>query len=215
MPMARSPVRNGDVSLGGSVRQAADDAQRPFLSAVVFRGGMPATRHARWRTVRCGPRPRPAQVRAPQNWRLSIGSCPLGRGRRCGSGRGGDPGGNPERRYALVACVDGTTSMARHSGLSESTVGRIWRKFQLKPHLTGTFKMSADPSLFAAFDVATGEVVSSLHRRPRAAGFKKFLVKIDKQVPAPLQIHRPTSADEFLTQGTRQGGRRTLEWRPA
>lgn len=27
-------------------------------------------------------------------------------------------------------------SMAEHSGLSKSTVGRIWRKFQLKPHLT-------------------------------------------------------------------------------
>ena len=26
-------------------------------------------------------------------------------------------------------------SMARRSGLSESTVGRIWRKFDLKPHL--------------------------------------------------------------------------------
>ncbi|MGX6740260.1 helix-turn-helix domain-containing protein [Streptomyces xantholiticus] len=27
-------------------------------------------------------------------------------------------------------------SMAEHSGLSKSTVGRIWRKFQLKPHLS-------------------------------------------------------------------------------
>ncbi|MEU4896852.1 helix-turn-helix domain-containing protein [Streptomyces sp. NPDC021722] len=33
-------------------------------------------------------------------------------------------------------------SMAEHSGLSKSTVGRIWRKFQLKPHLTDTFKLS-------------------------------------------------------------------------
>src|SRR3954447_9467908 len=44
-------------------------------------------------------------------------------------------------------------------------------------------------TLFAAFDVATGEVISSLHRRHRAAEFKKFLAKIDKQVPAHLQIH--------------------------
>ncbi|MFF6853770.1 MULTISPECIES: IS630 family transposase [Streptomyces] len=141
-------------------------------------------------------------------------------------------------------------SMAEHSGLSKSTVGRIWRKFQLKPHLTDTFKLSTDPffvekvydvvglyfnppegavvlsvdeksqiqaldrsqpvlpimpgmperrthdyvrngltTLFAAFDVATGEVISSLHRRHRAAEFKKFLVKIDKEVPAHLQIH--------------------------
>lgn len=141
-------------------------------------------------------------------------------------------------------------SMAEHSGLSKSTVGRIWRKFQLKPHLTDTFKLSTDPlfvekvydvvglyfnppegavvlsvdeksqiqaldrsqpvlpimpgmperrthdyvrngltTLFAAFDVATGKVISSLHRRHRAAEFKKFLIKIDKEVPAHLQIH--------------------------
>jgi transposase-like protein/transposase len=141
-------------------------------------------------------------------------------------------------------------SMAQRSGMSKSTVGRIWRKFQLKPHLADTFKLSTDPlfiekvhdvvglyfnppdgavvlsvdeksqiqaldrsqpvlpmmpgmperrthdyvrngltTLFAAFDVASGEVISSLHRRHRAAEFKKFLVKIDKEVPAHLQIH--------------------------
>jgi hypothetical protein len=36
-------------------------------------------------------------------------------------------------------------SMADRSGLSKSTAGRIWRKFQLKPHLTDTFKLSTDP----------------------------------------------------------------------
>ncbi|MFI5475539.1 hypothetical protein ACIA6D_35720 [Streptomyces cacaoi] len=35
--------------------------------------------------------------------------------------------------------------MAEHSGLSKSTVGRIWRQFQLKPHLADTFKLSTDP----------------------------------------------------------------------
>lgn len=37
-------------------------------------------------------------------------------------------------------------SMADRSGLSKSTVGRIWRRFQLKPHLTDTFKLSTDRS---------------------------------------------------------------------
>jgi transposase/transposase-like protein len=36
-------------------------------------------------------------------------------------------------------------SMAKRAGLSKSTIGRIWRKFDLKPHLTGTFKLSTDP----------------------------------------------------------------------
>ncbi|MFE9492672.1 IS630 family transposase, partial [Streptomyces sp. NPDC006641] len=141
-------------------------------------------------------------------------------------------------------------SMADRSGLSKSTVGRIWRKFHLKPHLADTFKLSTDPlfvekvydvvglyfnppegavvlsvdeksqiqaldrsqpvlpmmpgmperrthdyirngltTLFAAFDVATGEVITSLHRRHRAAEFKKFLIKIEKEVPGHLQIH--------------------------
>src|SRR4030088_1912255 len=142
------------------------------------------------------------------------------------------------------------TSMAAKSGLSKYTIGRIWRDFGLKPHLSDTFKLPTDPlfvekvvdvvglyhnppekavvlcvdeksqiqaldrsqpvlpmmpgmperrthdyvrngitTLFAAFDTATGEVISSLHRRHRAAEFKKFLTKIDKEVPAHLQIH--------------------------
>jgi len=36
-------------------------------------------------------------------------------------------------------------SMAKRSGLSKSTVGRIWKAFRLKPHLTETFKLSKDP----------------------------------------------------------------------
>lgn len=37
------------------------------------------------------------------------------------------------------------TSMATRSGLSPSTVGRIWRRFELKPHRTDGFKLSTDP----------------------------------------------------------------------
>lgn len=37
------------------------------------------------------------------------------------------------------------TAMAAESGLSESTIGRIWRAFGLKPHLVDTFKLSSDP----------------------------------------------------------------------
>jgi transposase len=142
------------------------------------------------------------------------------------------------------------TSMAERSGLSRSTIGRIWRRFDLKPHRADTFKLSADPlfveklfdvvglyfnppdgavvlcadeksqiqaldrsspvlpmmpgmpekrthdyvrngitTLFAAFNTATGEVISSIHRRHRAAEFRKFLTRIDNEVPAQLDIH--------------------------
>lgn len=142
------------------------------------------------------------------------------------------------------------SSMAKKSGLSSSTVGRIWRKFDLKPHLVDGFKLSTDPlfvdkvydviglylnppessvvycvdeksqiqalarsqpslpmmpgmpekrthdyirhgvsSLFAAFNIEDGMVISSVHRRHRAFEFKKFLIKIDKQTPKHLDIH--------------------------
>ncbi len=142
------------------------------------------------------------------------------------------------------------TSMAAQSGLSKSTVGRIWRAFGLQPHRVDEFKISNDPqfvdkvrdvvglyvnppekalvlcvdeksqiqalnrsspvlpmmpgmperrthdyirhgvtTLFAAWNVANGEVIGEIHRRHRAAEFKKFLITIDKQVPAELDVH--------------------------
>lgn len=38
-----------------------------------------------------------------------------------------------------------TRSMAEASGLSRSTINRIWRAFSLQPHRTETFKLSSDP----------------------------------------------------------------------
>ena len=141
-------------------------------------------------------------------------------------------------------------SMAQRSGLSRSTIGRIWRDFGLKPHRVDTFTLSKDPlfvekvvdvvglyhnpperavvlcvdeksqiqaldrsqpvlpimpgtperathsyirngitTLFAAFDIADGTVIGELHRQHRATEFKKFLITIDKTVPAELDIH--------------------------
>jgi transposase len=141
-------------------------------------------------------------------------------------------------------------SMAAKSGLSASTIGRIWRAFEIKPHRTDGFKLSTDPlfvdkvydivglylnppeaavvlcvdeksqvqalarsqpafpmmpgmpekrthdyvrhgttSLFAAFDTSDGKVITSLHRRHRTIEFRKFLTKIDQQVPNHLDVH--------------------------
>ena len=44
-------------------------------------------------------------------------------------------------------------------------------------------------SLFAAFNTSDGTVISSLHRRHRTIEFKKFLTKIDAQVPADVDVH--------------------------
>jgi transposase len=54
----------------------------------------------------------------------------------------------------LVATLESTpenathwsrAKMAERSGLSKSTIGRIWRAFGLQPHRTETFKLSTDP----------------------------------------------------------------------
>jgi hypothetical protein len=56
-------------------------------------------------------------------------------------------------------------SMAKRSGLSPSTIGRIWRKFDLKPHLQDGFKLSTDP-LFVEKIV---DVVGLYHNPPEKA----------------------------------------------
>jgi transposase len=140
--------------------------------------------------------------------------------------------------------------MAERAGLSKSTIGRIWKAFDIKPHRAEGFKLSNDPlfvekvydivglylnppesavvlsvdeksqvqalarsqpafpmmpgmpekrthdyvrhgttSLFAALNVEDGTVISALHRRHRAVEFKKFLAKIDSEVPDHLDVH--------------------------
>jgi transposase len=44
-------------------------------------------------------------------------------------------------------------------------------------------------TLFAAFNTADGTMISSLHRRHRTIEFKKFLTKIDAEVPAEFDVH--------------------------
>ncbi|MFJ4866771.1 IS630 family transposase [Streptomyces sp. NPDC088748] len=52
-------------------------------------------------------------------------------------------------------------SMATRTGLSKSTVGRIWKRFDLKPHLQESFKLSTDPQFVAKVVDVVG-----LHRNP-------------------------------------------------
>ena len=43
--------------------------------------------------------------------------------------------------------------------------------------------------LFAALDIATGEVIGQLHRRHRSSELLKFLRTIEAAVPDDLDIH--------------------------
>ena len=136
-----------------------------------------------------------------------------------------------------------TRGMAQAEGLSQSSVGRIWRAFGLKPHRSESFKLSNDPyfvekvrdvvglymspperaivlcvdeksqiqaldrtqpmlpmtpgkgerpthdyvrngttSLFAALNVATGQVIGKCLRRHRHQEFLKFLNELDSKL---------------------------------
>lgn len=44
-------------------------------------------------------------------------------------------------------------------------------------------------TLFAALDIATGEVIGELHRRHRSAEFLQFLRTIEANVPSELDVH--------------------------
>jgi len=65
--------------------------------------------------------------------------------------------------------------------------------FQMMPGMpekrTHDYLRHGTTSLFAAFNTADGTVISSLPRRHRATEFKKFLAKIDDQVPDDLKVH--------------------------
>ena len=56
-------------------------------------------------------------------------------------------------------------SMAERSGLSKSSIGRIWKNFGLKPHLQDSFKLSTDPQ----FVDKVVDVVGLYHHPPDKA----------------------------------------------
>jgi transposase len=91
---------------------------------------------------------------------------------------------NPPER-AVVLCVD-----------EKSQIQALDRTAPILPMLPGTperathdFKRFGTSSLYAALDLASGTVISALHRRHRAIEFNKFLRRIDAQVPDELDVH--------------------------
>jgi transposase len=91
---------------------------------------------------------------------------------------------NPPEK-AVVLCVD-----------EKSQVQALDRSQPVLPMMPGMperrthdYARHGVTSLFAAFDIADGTVISELHRRHRHQEFLKFLKKIDKNVPAGLDVH--------------------------
>ena len=86
---------------------------------------------------------------------------------------------------AVVLCVDEKSQI--------QALARSQPAFPMMPGMpekrTHDYVRSGTTSLFAAFDIADGTVITALHRRHRAIEFRKFLTTIDAQVPDDLDIH--------------------------
>ena len=88
----------------------------------------------------------------------------------------------PER--ALVLCVD---EKAQIQAL-DRTAPSLPMLPTTPARRTHDYVRNGTTSLFAALDVASGKVISALHRRHRHQEFLKFLRTIDRDVPAELDV---------------------------
>jgi transposase len=86
---------------------------------------------------------------------------------------------------ALVLCVDEKTqiqALDRSQPLLPMRPGQIERR-------THDYVRHGTTSLFAALDVKSGRVLGDMHARHRSIEFRKFLDRIDANVPAGLDLH--------------------------
>ena len=77
----------------------------------------------------------------------------------------------------------------RHAGPRPRPAGAADGARHARTRQTHNYVRHGTTSLFAAFNIAYGSVISALHRQHRAVEFRKFLVAIDKAVPADLDVH--------------------------
>jgi transposase len=77
-----------------------------------------------------------------------------------------------------------TRAMAGETGLSQSSVSRIWRAFGLRPHLVETWKLSADPQFIAKVRDVVGLYLSPPeHALVLAVDEKSQIQALDRTAP--------------------------------
>ena len=83
--------------------------------------------------------------------------------------------------------------MAERAGLSGSTIGRIWRTFGLKPHISRSFKLSDDPQFVAKVRDVVGLYMSPPENAVVLAVDEKSQVQaLERAQPIlPLDIGQP------------------------
>ncbi len=98
-----------------------------------------------------------------------------------------------------------TRKMAKESGLSHSTIGRIWRTFGLKPHVVRGFKISNDPQFIEKVRDIVGlylspprnAVVFSFDEKPQVQALQRA------QPVLPLDLGAPErQTGNYIRHGT-------------
>lgn len=97
---------------------------------------------------------------------------------------------------ALVLCVDEKSQMQA----LDRTAPTLPMMPTTPARQTHDYVRHGTTSLFAALDVASGEVIAAHHRRHRHQEFLKFLKTIDKNTPAELDLH--LVCDNYATHKT-------------
>ena len=95
--------------------------------------------------------------------------------------------------------------MAAVSGVSDSTVGRIWREHGLKPHLVATFKLSNDPRFVEKLKDIVGLYVSPPeHAVVLSCDEKSQIQALDRTQPGlPMKRGRgQTMTHDYKRHGT-------------
>lgn len=86
---------------------------------------------------------------------------------------------------ALVLCVDEKSqiqALDRTQPLLPMRPGQVERR-------THDYVRHGTTSLFAALELKSGKIIGECHRRHRAIEFRKFLDRIDGEVPTELDVH--------------------------
>jgi transposase len=104
---------------------------------------------------------------------------------------------NPPER-AIVLCVDEKSQV---QALDRSQPLLPMRPGQPERHTHDYFRHGTT-SLFAALNVATGEVIGRCHRRHRHQEFLRFLEQIDQSVPAEPDMSLHLVLDNYATHKT-------------
>ncbi len=99
--------------------------------------------------------------------------------------------------HALVLCVDEKSqiqALDRSQPLLPMRPGQVERR-------SHDYKRHGTTSLFAALDVATGKIIGQCFPRHRAREFRKFLDRVEANVPNDLDVH--IVMDNYATHKTK------------